>query len=209
MTWSATTLPILLTIISFSQLANADVLFVNEGAGDFRIASITDLDIDGILYNVTFHNETDWQSSPTSRTYDDYLANSGVTDPITFNSFADATTASLAVRAEIAAANVDASSATSTLQFFDIPFAETASTVSIAVNSRSSINPLLYNSAITPVNFGRNSSNLGPSVAILEFDVAGVPEPSSWALLMIALIVGWVKQLYTADRRVTFSSFFN
>lgn len=193
----------LIALVSTAQAVNGDVIFVDEANDDFRIASITDLDVDGVLYNVTFHNETDWQSGPFARTFDDYLANSGVTDPITFNSFSDAVAASVAVRAEIAAASVDASSGTDSLLFYDIPFALTPTTVSLALSTRTSTNPLLYNSAITPVTVGRGAANLGPSVAILEFDVIGIPEPSTWALLTLAGIGFGGYQLRRKQQRVT------
>lgn len=174
----------LLTLLSASQIANADVMFVDTGADDFRISSITNLDVGGTLYNVTFHDVSVWQTSPTERTYNDYLANSGVTDPITFNTTTSAAAIS-AIQAEIVAAGVDASTATDSHFQLALPFNDLGPSVQYRIVERNSFNPLAYGTGPIPVTLSK-TANFGPTVALLEFDVVGVPEPSTWALLTLA-----------------------
>ena len=173
-----------MTFILLSQSASAAILFVDIGGNDFRISSIEDLDVGGTFYDVTFHDVSDFEGA--TRNWNDYLNNSGVTDPIIFTSPGSSSAAINAVKAEISSATVNASSAIDSHFQLLLPFNDLGGSVQHQTIGRNSLNPLTYNSGPNVSTIGK-SGNFGQTAALLEFDeVSAVPEPSAFTLPALA-----------------------
>jgi len=146
------------------------------GSGtDYRIDSITDLDIGGTSYDVAFHHGVSFDS---------------LTDPITYSTPASATAALDDVVSFINSEAVDASSATTVTDFLFVPYDLTAQFVGE------------FNASVSPLGYfdfdlgGSMPSNVPivPDTAFLTFAVStsaatyAMPEPSTFFLGVMAVL---------------------
>lgn len=187
-------LPIAVASILLAAPAHAAVItFV--GGNDFRVVSVSDVDVAGTLYDVTFS---------TNVSFADFKA-ANPTTYLPFDNTTDASAANDALRDAINAALVDASSggggANRTFNIF-VTYAETLTNFSVdSIFDQGGLNPLTYASGYNgPLDLDYPMNLASTPQAFTVWTVSAVPEPATLLLVGAGLIAAGANRRYRKAR---------
>ena len=162
-------------VLAHNPSLAAQVTFVDApptGTGTvFVLESITDLDIDGKTYNVSFHHGVSFDS----------LANA-----ITFNTPANAVSALNAIVNFINSEGIDASTATAITNSIVVPYGQAGPNVLSVKEVNLGLNPLNY-SDFDIFPFQPAANPLAVDSAYATF--VSIPEPSTFLLGIMATLI--------------------